>query len=130
MGVVNVTPDSFSDGGQFLDPAKALEHAGRLLAEGADILDIGGESTRPGVRVHAGGQTSPEAKPTVTKKVSAANLKAAVVAPEESAPAVSAEEELNRVLPVIAAVKKKCPGAVLSVDTYKADVARAAEGTT
>jgi len=48
MGVVNVTPDSFSDGGRFLDPAQALEHANRLIAEGADILDIGGESSRPG----------------------------------------------------------------------------------
>jgi dihydropteroate synthase len=116
MGVVNVTPDSFSDGGQFLDLAKALEHAERLLAEGADILDIGGESTRPGARVNAGAPRSPETKPTEAKKVSAANLKAAV----------SAEEELKRVLPVIAAVKKKYPGAVLSVDTYKADIARAA----
>ena len=126
MGIVNVTPDSFSDGGQFLDPAKALEHAERLLAEGADILDIGGESTRPGARVNAGAQRSPDTKPTEAKKVSAANLKAAVVAPAQSAPAVSAEEELKRVLPLIAAVKKKYPGAVLSVDTYKADVARAA----
>jgi dihydropteroate synthase len=48
MGVVNVTPDSFSDGGRFLDPARAIEHAGQLIAEGADILDVGGESTRPG----------------------------------------------------------------------------------
>jgi len=48
MGVVNVTPDSFSDGGQFLDPARAIEHALKLLEEGADILDVGGESTRPG----------------------------------------------------------------------------------
>jgi dihydropteroate synthase len=48
MGIVNVTPDSFFDGGRFLDPAAALEHARRLIAEGADILDIGGESTRPG----------------------------------------------------------------------------------
>jgi dihydropteroate synthase len=48
MGVVNVTPDSFSDGGRFLDPEAALSHARRLIAEGADILDIGGESTRPG----------------------------------------------------------------------------------
>ena len=125
MGVVNVTPDSFSDGGQFLDPAKALEHAERLLAEGADILDIGGESTRPGARVDAGAPRSPATKPTEAKNASAADLKA-VVAPAQSAPAVSAEEELKRVLPVIAAVKKKYPGAVLSVDTYKADVARAA----
>jgi dihydropteroate synthase len=48
MGIVNVTPDSFSDGGRFLDHAAALAHARRLIAEGADILDIGGESTRPG----------------------------------------------------------------------------------
>ncbi len=48
MGVLNVTPDSFSDGGKFLDPARALEHALRLVAEGAQIIDIGGESTRPG----------------------------------------------------------------------------------
>ena len=48
MGIVNVTPDSFSDGGQFLDPGQAVEHGRRLAAEGADILDIGGESTRPG----------------------------------------------------------------------------------
>jgi dihydropteroate synthase len=48
MGVVNVTPDSFSDGGRFLDPAAALAHARRLIADGADMLDIGGESTRPG----------------------------------------------------------------------------------
>ena len=48
MGVVNVTPDSFSDGGQFLDCDRAVEHGLRLVAEGADILDVGGESTRPG----------------------------------------------------------------------------------
>jgi dihydropteroate synthase len=48
MGVVNVTPDSFSDGGRFLDPEAAVAHARRLVAEGADIVDIGGESTRPG----------------------------------------------------------------------------------
>ena len=48
MGIVNVTPDSFSDGGRFFDPEVAVEHALRLVAEGADILDIGGESTRPG----------------------------------------------------------------------------------
>src|SRR5690348_12193037 len=47
MGIVNVTPDSFSDGGQFLDPERAIAHARRLQAEGADILDIGAESTRP-----------------------------------------------------------------------------------
>ena len=126
MGVVNVTPDSFSDGGQFFDPDKALEHAERLLSEGADILDIGGESTRPGARVNAEGRTSPGTKPAVAKKGSAANLKAAVIAAGESISAVSADEELARVLPVVAALKKKHPAAVLSVDTYKADVARAA----
>ncbi|HBR67917.1 MAG TPA: dihydropteroate synthase, partial [Rhodospirillaceae bacterium] len=50
MGVVNVTPDSFSDGGQFFNPERAIEHGLRLLEEGADILDIGGESTRPGAQ--------------------------------------------------------------------------------
>ena len=48
MGIINVTPDSFSDGGKFYDPKKALEHASNLIDDGADILDIGGESTRPG----------------------------------------------------------------------------------
>jgi dihydropteroate synthase len=103
MGVVNVTPDSFSDGGQFLSCEQAIAHAQLLLEEGADILDIGGESTRPGAKVDAGA------------------AKSAV-----SAPTVSAEEELKRVIPVIAELKKKHPAAVLSVDTYKAAVARAA----
>jgi dihydropteroate synthase len=110
MGVVNVTPDSFSDGGQFLDRDAAVAHAQRLHEEGADILDIGGESTRPGARVEAATAKAPEAKTT------AANPK----------PVVSAEEELKRVLPVIAELKKKIPAVVLSVDTYKASVARAA----
>src|SRR5438034_3688447 len=48
MGVLNVTPDSFSDGAQFLSPEKALEHAEQMISEGADIIDVGGESTRPG----------------------------------------------------------------------------------
>jgi dihydropteroate synthase len=116
MGVVNVTPDSFSDGGQFVDRGAAVAHAQKLLDEGADILDIGGESTRPGARVDAG-----DPKPAEAKKGSAGNPKAA-------APAVSAEEELKRVLPVIAELKKQHPASVLSVDTYKADVARAAAG--
>lgn len=50
MGVINITPDSFSDGGRFLDPKAALRHARQLLADGADILDVGAESTRPGAR--------------------------------------------------------------------------------
>ncbi len=120
MGVVNVTPDSFSDGGQFLDRDQAIAHAERLLDEGAEILDIGGESTRPGARVDAGASNA-ETKPAETKKGVAPN-------PKVGAPAVSAEEELLRVLPVIAELKKKHPSAVLSIDTYKAAVARAAVG--
>jgi dihydropteroate synthase len=50
MGILNVTPDSFSDGGRFLDPTRAVEHALALVADGADIIDVGGESTRPGAR--------------------------------------------------------------------------------
>ncbi len=106
MGIVNVTPDSFSDGGQFLDRDKALEHAERLLDEGADILDIGGESTRPGARVDAGTPKRAEHERKVPRL--------------SGKPAVSAEEELSRVLPVIAELKKKHPAAVISVDTYKA----------
>jgi dihydropteroate synthase len=89
MGIINVTPDSFSDGGLFLDPARAAARGLELLEEGADILDIGGESTRPG------------AEP------------------------VSIEEEIRRVLPVVKALRAACP-ALLSIDTTKPDVARAA----
>ena len=106
MGIVNVTPDSFSDGGQFLDHKKAIEHAERLLAEGADIVDIGGESTRPGARVDAGAS---RVEPT-----------------RHCDAAVSVEEELGRVIPVISELKKKYPETVISVDTYKAQVAREA----
>ena len=109
MGIVNVTPDSFSDGGQFLDPALAVAHGERLLAEGADILDIGGESTRPGAHVEMPGKND-------ASKNRVANAR----------PVVTAEEELKRVLPVIAELKKKHPTAVLSIDTYKTSVARAA----
>lgn len=113
MGIVNVTPDSFSDGGQFLDRDKALEHAQRLLEEGADIIDIGGESTRPGARVVAGTPAEAEKNPE--------NFP---VGPRT--PAVSAEEELKRIVPVIGEFRKKHPTAVISVDTYKSAVARAA----
>src|SRR6516225_8806367 len=51
MGILNVTPDSFSDGGRWLDPARALDHAEALFAAGADLIDVGGESTRPGAPV-------------------------------------------------------------------------------
>ncbi len=104
MGIVNVTPDSFSDGGQFLDHEKAIAHAESLIADGADVIDIGGESTRPGARVDV-----PQA---------ASNQ------PKSGKTVVSADEELKRVLPVITALKKKHPGTVLSIDTYKAVVAR------
>jgi dihydropteroate synthase len=88
MGIVNVTPDSFSDGGRFLAPERAIEHARRLVAEGAELLDIGGESTRPGAR------------------------------------AVSAEEELERVAPVLAGLGDV--DAAVSIDTSKAAVAESA----
>lgn len=90
MGVINVTPDSFSDGGRFLDPEQAVAHGLRLAKEGAGILDVGGESTRPG------------------------------------ADAVSAEQELARVLPVIEGLRRADPNVRISIDTSKATVARAA----
>jgi dihydropteroate synthase len=115
MGIVNVTPDSFSDGGLYLDAGKALKHSLHMLDEGADIIDIGGESTRPGARVEVAGIAQP---PAESKKNSL---------PEASAKiAVTADQELERVLPVIAALKKQRPQAVVSVDTYKSQVARAA----
>ena len=102
MGIVNVTPDSFSDGGQFLDPEKAVMHALEMLDEGADIIDVGGESTRPGVTV-AGSSKKREERPPVSEK-----------------------QELERVIPVIQKLKQQRPKAIVSVDTYKAGVARAA----
>jgi dihydropteroate synthase len=96
MGVVNITLDSFSDGGSFLDSDQAVAHALRLVEEGADILDLGAESTRPGSR--AGGADA----------------------------LVSAGEEQARLLPVLEGVLKALPHAVLSVDTYKAATTRAA----
>ena len=113
MGVVNVTPDSFSDGGKFLDTDRAIEQSSRLLSEGADIIDIGGESTRPGARVDTGAPQQAEPKKQ-TESI------------KPPLPAVSAEEELKRVIPVITEVKRKHPSAVISVDTYKSVVARAA----
>ena len=114
MGVVNVTPDSFSDGGRFLDRDHAVAHADRLLKEGADILDIGGESTRPGAKVDVEASIG-------GNRVATSNPRA-----ENSRQAVTADEELRRVLPVIGEIKKRHPAAVLSIDTYKAAVARAA----
>lgn len=89
MGVLNVTPDSFSDGGKYFSFNAALSRAGELIKEGTDIIDIGGESSRPG------------------------------------AVPITAEEELQRVLPVIKAVKEKYD-AVISIDTYKIEVAEQA----
>ena len=89
MGVLNVTPDSFSDGGNFLDTENAVEHGLKMAAEGAHIVDIGGESTRPG------------------------------------AEAVTVEEELRRVIPVIEQLRRKSE-VIISVDTSKAEVACAA----
>jgi dihydropteroate synthase len=91
MGIVNVTPDSFSDGGLFLDAESAVAHGRELAAEGADVLDIGGESTRPG------------------------------------AEAVSAQDELMRVEPVVSALAgDQGPGIPVSIDTSKLAVAEAA----
>lgn len=89
MGIVNVTPDSFFDGGRFCDPHRAVAHALRLVEEGADLLDIGAESTRPG------------------------------------ALPVDEQEERRRLVPVVAAVAKAV-SVPISVDTSKAEVARAA----
>ncbi|MBI2349146.1 MAG: dihydropteroate synthase [Deltaproteobacteria bacterium] len=89
MGVVNVTPDSFSDGGRYFEPAQAISHGVKLVEEGADIIDVGGESTRPGARP------------------------------------VSGREEVERVIPVIRGLRREL-SAPISVDTYKADVAKAA----
>jgi dihydropteroate synthase len=101
MGVLNVTPDSFSDGGRYLDPRAAIDHGHALLDEGADILDIGGESTRPGTVIDS--PLSPD-----------------------RAGAVSAQQELDRVLPVLEALRRERPEAFFSIDTYKSAVARAA----
>src|SRR6476469_9504713 len=85
MGILNVTPDSFSDGGEFFDGDKALKHGLRLLDEGADIVDIGGESTRPGALVEAGSDEN------------LGSTEGAHSQPSRPAPTVSAEEELKRV---------------------------------
>jgi dihydropteroate synthase len=115
MGIVNVTPDSFSDGGLYLDAGAAANHAFKLLDEGADIIDVGGESTRPGAKVAAASSEQEDHNENLNSVAGSAPAKVAV----------SAEAELSRVLPVIAAVKKQRPDAVISVDTYKASVARA-----
>lgn len=90
MGILNLTPDSFHDGGAWDKPAAALAQADRMLAEGADMLDLGAQSTRPG-----------------------ANL-------------LGADAEWHRLSPVLSALKKAHPDAILSVDTFHAEVARRA----
>jgi dihydropteroate synthase len=100
MGVVNVTPDSFSDGGRFLDAGRAIEHGLKLLEEGADLLDLGAESTRPGSG--AGPSRPGQREP------------------------LSAQEEHDRLIPILEGIAKERPDAILSVDTYKAATARAA----
>jgi dihydropteroate synthase len=89
MGVLNVTPDSFSDGGRFLDPEAAIAHAQRMSAQGAAIIDVGGESTRPG------------------------------------AAAISSEEELRRVLPVVERIASQLK-TLISVDTSNPELMRRA----
>lgn len=90
MGILNVTPDSFSDGGRYVDPEQAVRHALQMVEDGADLIDIGGESTRPGYQP------------------------------------VTVDEELRRVIPVIEALHRAAPHIPISVDTYKAEVARQA----
>ncbi len=87
MGILNITPDSFHDGGSYNNTERALLQAEKMLAEGADILDIGGQSTRP------------------------------------KSTRISAAEEWSRVAPVLKIIRKKYPNAVLSIDTFYADVA-------
>ncbi|MEC0126454.1 dihydropteroate synthase [Paenibacillus pabuli] len=90
MGILNVTPDSFSDGGRYTNVERAVDHAIQMMEDGADLIDIGGESTRPGSKI------------------------------------VGADEELRRIIPVIEALRQQAPHIPISVDTYKADVARQA----
>lgn len=90
MGILNVTPDSFSDGGLYQGAYGALEHARKMLKEGANIIDVGGESTRP------------------------------------EAISLNTQTEISRVMPIIEILKEHEPKAIISVDTYKAEVAESA----
>ena len=90
FGILNVTPDSFSDGGNFISTESAIAQADRMISEGADVIDVGGESTRPG------------------------------------ADSVPVREELKRVLPAIRAIRSRWSDVPISIDTVKAEVARAA----
>jgi len=97
MGILNVTPDSFSDGGLFSSTDEALGRTDLMLRDGAVIIDVGGESTRPAGATYG-----------------------------EGAAAVAVDEEKRRVLPVVEAIAARFPEAIISVDTYKPEVARAA----
>lgn len=90
MGILNITPDSFSDGGQFDTVEKAVAQAEKMIVDGADIIDIGGESTRPGAQ------------------------------------SVDAGEEISKTVPIIKEILKKWPKTVISIDTSKSEVAKAA----
>src|SRR5437588_2203837 len=114
MGIVNVTPDSFSDGGLYFDAEQAVVRAEKLIDDGASIIDIGGESTRPGTSVAS------------AKNDDLTHAKREAISEASAVKSVSEEEERNRVLPVIRDLKRKRPDAIVSVDTYKASVARAA----
>src|SRR5215471_14418157 len=105
MGVVNVTPDSFSDGGLYFDQQQAIEHALGLLAQGADMVDIGGESTRPSASVMVKSRGGASQPPTPNR----------ASAGSTSGSAVSEPEELNLVLPVIRAEKQAIPVEVVSI---------------
>jgi dihydropteroate synthase len=114
MGIVNVTPDSFSDGSLYLESEKAIARGLQLLDEGADLIDVGGESTRPGAAVEVSSAVEDRGQESKGMSFRAPKI------------AVTAEEELRRVMPVITELKKLRPDAVISIDTYKAGVARAA----
>ena len=97
MGILNVTPDSFSDGGRYTDIQQALDRAGEMAEEGATLIDIGGESTRPAGATYGAGAT-----------------------------VVGVDEEMRRVVPVVEAIARDLPHLLISVDTYKGAVAREA----
>ena len=90
MGVLNVTPDSFSDGGRFFDASQAIAHAKQMIKDGADIIDIGGCSSKPG-----------------SKKL-------------------IIDDEIKRVIPTIELIKSKFNEAIISVDTFRSEVAKKA----
>ena len=92
MGIVNLTPDSFYDGGKYKNTSDVLKHVSQMLAEGADIIDIGAVSTKPGAKE------------------------------------IDTKEENKRLIPVLKLVKKEFPDAIISVDTYRSEIAKMAAG--